>query len=100
MDRTPAHEPSVFRRELPGGGYVAIHVQRATEQSVAVKTRVSLERRAVQERRPGHDPVIIAEADGDERSPAFAEMYRIACDNTAIARALLRLGLTHPERAD
>ena len=34
---------------------------------------------------------MIAEADGDDRSPAFADLYRIAADNAAIARALLRI---------
>jgi hypothetical protein len=35
--------------------------------------------------------VIIAEADGDERSASFIDLFRIAADNAAIARALLRL---------
>jgi len=43
---------------------------------------------------------VIAEADGDEYSPGFTELYNIAADNAAIARALLQLGTTHPERAD
>jgi len=85
----------VYRRELPGGGYVAIDVQRraaerATER-VTCRSRVSVERRGKDERRDGHRPVVIAEADGDERSPQFTELYRIAADNSAIARALLRI---------
>ena len=43
------------------------------------------------ERREGHKPVVIAEADGDERSPSFTDLYRIAADNAAIARALLTI---------
>jgi hypothetical protein len=78
----------VYRRELPGGGYVAIDVKR--EREIA-RTRVSVERRAKHDRREGHVPVVIAEADGDERSAAFAELYRIAADNAAIARAVLEL---------
>jgi len=81
-------EALVYRRELPGGGFVAIDVQR--EREVA-RTRVSVERRAKHERRPGHKPVVIAQADGDEHSPAFAELYRMATDNAAIARAILEL---------
>ena len=42
------------------------------------------------ERRDGHEPVVIAEADGDERSPAFTDLYRIAADNAAIARRCSR----------
>src|SRR3954471_7643338 len=87
--------PSVYRRDLPGGGYVAICVER--EQAKA-RTRVSVERRAIADRRDGHQPVVIAEIDGDERSRSFTDLYRIAADNAAIARALLELD--GPERAD
>ena len=78
----------VYRRELPGGGYVAIDVRRQSELAL---TRVSVERRAKEERRPGHRPVVIAQADGDERSAAFADLYRMATDNVAIARAMLEI---------
>ena len=78
----------VYRRELPGGGYVAIDVRRERELA---RTLVSVERRGKHERRPEHKPVIIAQADGDERSPAFADLYRMATDNVAIARAILEL---------
>ena len=78
----------VYRRELPGGGYVAIDVKRERELA---RTRVSVERRSKDERRDGHRPVVIAEADGDERSAGFADLYRIAADNAAIARAILEL---------
>ena len=85
----------IYRRELPGGGYVAIDVKRERELA---RTRVCVERRAKHERRDGHQPVVIAEADGDERSPGFTELYRIAADNAAIARAMLVL--EGPQRAD
>jgi hypothetical protein len=85
----------VYQRELPGGGYVAIDVHRDRE---VPRTSVSVERRAKHERRPGHKPVVIAQAVGDERSPAFADLYRMACDNAAIARAMLEL--EGPQRAD
>jgi hypothetical protein len=91
------HENSgpIYRRELPGGGYVAIDVKRDPELA---RTRVSVERRSRDERRDGHRPVVIAEVEGDERSPGFAELYRIAADNAAIARALLQI--EGPQRAD
>jgi hypothetical protein len=78
----------VYRRELPGGGYVEIDVKRERELA---RTSVSVERRGKEKRRDGHRPVVIAEADGDERSAAFADLYRIAADNAAIARAILEL---------
>jgi hypothetical protein len=86
---------SVYRRELPGGGYVQIDIIRKTE---APRTCVFVERRAKHERRPGHHPVIIAQADGDEQSSAFGDLYRIAMDNAAIARKMLEL--EGPQRAD
>jgi hypothetical protein len=93
---------SVYRRELPGGGYVAIHVRRQCADSPSPRTRVAVERRlAGASPRPARDPIVIAEADGDEHSPGFTELYRIAADNAAIARALLRLGAVGlHERAD
>ncbi len=85
----------VYRRELPGGGYVAIDVRLERE---VPRVRVSVERRARHERRDGHAPVVIAEADGDEKSPSFGELYRMAADNAAIARAIL--SIEGPQRAD
>jgi hypothetical protein len=85
---------SIYQRELPGGGYVKIDVLREEFP----RTCVFVERRAKHERRPGHQPVIIAEADGDERSPAFGDLYRMAADNAAIARRMLEL--EGPQRAD
>jgi len=89
----------VYRRELPGGGYVAIDVRRERHDEEAPRTRVCVERRARDDRLLSA-PLVIAEADGDERSPGFTDLYRIAADNAAIARALLRLGTRHPERGD
>lgn len=91
---------AVYRRELPGGGFVAIDVDRERPDREIPRTRVYLERRVRPDRRAGHAPIVLAEADGDEQSPGFIELYQIATDNAAIARALLKLGTTHPERAD
>lgn len=85
----------VYRRELPGGGYVAINVH--GERGLA-RSRVCVERRARDSRRDGHEPVVIAEADGDDRSAAFGDLYRLAADNAAIARALLEI--EGPQRDD
>jgi hypothetical protein len=93
----PAFEQSmkaVYRRELPGGGYVAINVERERE---LMRTRVFVERRARDARREGHLPVVIAEAEGDDRSAAFGDLYRLAADNAAIARALLEIEGPQPD---
>lgn len=96
MDGLSGHDDGpVYHRELPGGGYVKIDVLRERELP---RTCVYVERRAKHERRPGHEPVIIAQADGDERSDAFADLYRMAMDNAAIARKILEID--GPQRAD
>jgi hypothetical protein len=52
--------------------------------------RVIVERRGDRERRRGHrPPVIIEQAWRPERG--IGDLYRIACDNVAIARGLLGL---------
>jgi hypothetical protein len=84
---------SIYRRQLPGGGYVAIDIERDLAPSSA-RTRVSVERDA----QTSLERLVIAEAEGDERSPAFGDMYHIAADNAAIARALLKLSAV--SRAD
>lgn len=82
----------IYRRQLPGGGYVAIDIQRDLA-ATGSRTRVSVDRAV-----PELEPLIIAEADGDERSAGFGDMYNIAADNAAIARALLKLSAA--KRAD
>jgi hypothetical protein len=81
-------DSAVYRRELPGGGYVAIEVERERELAL---TRVSVQRRAVDARRDDHVPIVIAEAECDERSSEFGALFRLAGDNAAIARVLLRI---------
>jgi hypothetical protein len=54
------------------------------------RARVRVERRANAIRRDGHEPPVIAEAEGETSSVVFGELYRIACDNAAVARGLLR----------
>ena len=54
------------------------------------RARVRVERRAEAGRRDGHDCPVIAEAQGDTSSTVFGELYRIASDNAAVARGLMR----------
>ncbi|MEO7083576.1 MAG: hypothetical protein ABI442_22850 [Gemmatimonadaceae bacterium] len=89
-------QSAVYRRELPGGGYVAIEVDRERELA---RSRVSVERHAVHDRRDGRVPVVIAEIDCDDRSPEFGSLFRLATDNAAIARELLKLDGPQFERA-
>lgn len=85
----------LYRRELPGAGYVAIDLTQPHDDSDSVPTatgsriRVSVERRADEQRRSGHHPPIVAEFTGDDRAPEVGELYRMAADNAALARALM-----------
>jgi hypothetical protein len=94
----------VFRRELPGGGYVVIGVERPSADRPVPRTCVWIERRADDNRNAEyqHAP-LIAVADGDEQSAAFTEMYRLAADNAAVARGLMEWrarNAPHVSRAD
>ena len=88
--REQAPRAPVFRRELPGGGYVVIGVERPTADRAVARTCVWLERRADDDRNAEYkDAPLIAVADGDETSAGFTEMYRLAADNAAVARGLM-----------
>jgi hypothetical protein len=95
VEQTTRSTTPVYRRELPGGGYVMISVE---GDRSGIRSRVCVERRAREARREEHVPVVIAEADGDDRSVGFGELYRLAADNAAIARALLEI--EGPQRDD
>jgi hypothetical protein len=88
----------VYRRDLPGGGYVMIEVL-CRDDDVAT-TRIIAERRSNIARRIGHEPPVVAEAVGDERSTGFGALYRLASDNAAVARALIELRRGRVTRAD
>jgi len=85
----------LYRRELPGAGYVAIDLTQPHDESepphasAGSRIRVSVERRADKERRSGHHPPIVAEFTGDHHAPEVGELYRMAADNAALARALI-----------
>ena len=86
---TPRNRSPVFRRELPGGGYVVIGVEPPTRERAA-RTCVWVETRETDRRGESVETPVIAIADGDERSASFTELYRLAADNAAIARGLLK----------
>ncbi|GAC1318588.1 MAG: hypothetical protein NVSMB22_00600 [Chloroflexota bacterium] len=78
----------LYSRDLPGGGYVAIEA--IPREGPGYSARISVERRADPSRRLGHSPPVIAELQGDSRADVFEELYRIAADNVAVARGILR----------
>ena len=86
----------VFRRELPGGGYVVIGVERPTADRAIPRTCVWVERRENDDRNADYaEAPLIAAVDGDEQSSGFTEMYRLAADNAAVARGLMQWRALH-----
>jgi hypothetical protein len=96
---------TLYRRPMPGGGYVEVELDavRASADHEAGKRshrgRVVMERRVDPGRRYGHRAPVIAELAGDDRDELMSELFRLAQDNAALARSLLRLQATRG-RAD
>ena len=82
-------EKTLYRRALPGGGFVNVDVEAPTASGVH-RAYVAVERRSDPVRRDGHVPPIVAKAEGETRQSVFAQLLAIAVDNVAVARALLR----------
>lgn len=78
----------LYSRELPGGGVVTIEA--LPEGSALCHARVAVERRTDPERREGHVPPVIAEAEAADHAAALQELYGIAADNVAVARGLIQ----------
>jgi hypothetical protein len=104
-----AHEgqsgDTLYRRPMPGGGYVEVELEAThvpddgTSVSRRHRGRVVMERRADPGRRYGHRAPVIVELAGDDRDELMSELFRLAQDNVALARSLLRLQGTR-QRAD
>ena len=78
----------LYSRGLPGGGVVTIEA--VSKETPEVTARISVERRIDPQRRDGHEPPVIAEAQAPTQSTAFKELYQIASDNVAVARGLIQ----------
>lgn len=92
------HGERVYRRDLPGAGFVEIDVHTAAAapgERAAHCTRLFVERREERERRIGHTPPVLAEIVGDDTASATGELFRLASDNAALARALLEWQSRH-----
>jgi len=82
-------DKTVYRRTLPGGGFVNVDVDPSAESGIH-RAYVAVERRADPERRDGHTPPVIASAEGSTLQGVFAKLFAIAADNVSVALALLR----------
>lgn len=97
VDASSAAEPRisepVYVRPMPGGGYVRVEMVVSQPGDVArerMRGRVVLERRMPAPATPDEAPVIVEEVEGADADAVVAELFRIARDNAAIARRVLR----------
>jgi hypothetical protein len=89
---------ALYHRPMPGGGYVDVEMDIVRERGDAtgrVRGRVILERRADHDRRIGHRPPVISEMTGDDVNDVMTELFRVACDNAALARSMMRWQSAH-----
>ena len=86
MSQDPA---LLYIRELPGGGYVTIEGQ-PTHEGVPYYGVLHVERRSDPDRRAGHEPPVIVEAEGRTQDEVLDRLLAIANSNVAVAAALLR----------
>ena len=88
MSQDPA---LLYIRELPGGGYVTIEGQPAAgEKGAPYHGALAVERRSDPDRRAGHEPPIIVEAEAPTQDEVLDRLLAIANSNVAVAAALLR----------
>jgi hypothetical protein len=84
---------SLYTRPMPGGGCVRVELvvsESGNASAGRLRGRVVLERRAVTRAVPPEEPLIVEELEGDDVNAVVAELFRIARDNAAIARRMLK----------
>ena len=87
----------IYRRQMPGGGYVEVELDTSLDETARdarggpIRGRVVMERRADPGRRSGHPAPVVAELAGDDRDELMADLFRLAQDNAALARSLMRM---------
>ena len=92
----------LYMRPMPGGGYVKVELVVSDRGAVARERllgRVVIEPRAATSPREHPTPLVLEVVEGDDEDEIVSECFRIARDNAAIARRMLRRG-AGVERAD
>ncbi|PYP75705.1 MAG: hypothetical protein DMD35_20695 [Gemmatimonadetes bacterium] len=88
---------------MPGGGYVEVELDAASADTAPESTgapirgRLVMERRADPGRRYGHRAPVVAELTGDDRDELVADLFRLARDNAALARSVMRMQALRPQ---
>jgi hypothetical protein len=92
-DRHPGATEALYARSMPGGGYVRVELVVSDRGNVAGERRlgrVVIEPREASPRRDDAHPFVVEEVEGEDEDAVVAECFRIARDNAAIARRVLR----------
>jgi hypothetical protein len=93
---------AVYSRPMPGGGYVRAELRVGQAADLAgerLRGRVVMEHRSYASRLPEDEELVVEEVEGSDENTIVAELVRIARDNAAIARRVLRRSGAAP-RAD
>lgn len=92
---------SWYSRPMPGGGCVRVELLVSEPAHLAaerLRGRVVMERRSYAPPAPEDEQLLVEEVEGDDANSVVTELFRIARDNAAIARRMLRR--MNPPRAD
>lgn len=92
-DGTVQPAQALYTRPMPGGGYVRVELVVSDRGDVSLERRrgrVVIEPRGASPRRDDGGPLVVEELEGDDENSVVAELFRIANDNAAIARRVLR----------
>jgi hypothetical protein len=96
-----AHEPqdiqstAIYSRPMPGGGYVRAELLVGEPGDLVgerKRGRVVMERRSFAPPSPSDEELVVEEVEGSDQDAVVSELVRIASDNAAIARRVLRRG--------
>jgi hypothetical protein len=101
-ERTPRASEALYTRPMPGGGYVRVELVVSDRGAVANERRrgrVVIEQRTLA--RVGEAmPLVVEEVEGDDENEVVEQLFRVARDNAAIARRVLRRRAAAAPRAD
>jgi hypothetical protein len=84
---------ALYSRPMPGGGYVRVELLVSEPANLAaerLRGRVVMERRSYAPPALEDEQLVVEEVEGDDAKIVVAELFRIARDNAAIARRVLR----------
>lgn len=93
-ERRPPPNRALYTRPMPGGGYVRVELEAedggADLSPERRRGRVVIEPRDATARRDDAASLVVEEVEGEDEGKIVAELFRIARDNAAIARRVLR----------